>query len=95
MVMMNPRIKHRNSTIPRFLDWAILVPIFSPIGVIASSAPKVKNIMPMIRRTAPNRNKSNMLGGIGAMVKLNRITIPIVGSTAIRASFNFSLNLFR
>ena len=60
------------------------------MGDMASSAPRVKNIMPTTSIAAPNRNKSRMLGGIGAMVKLNNNTIPMVGSTAISASFNFS-----
>lgn len=63
------------------------------MGVIASSAPRVKNIIPITRSTAPNKNISKIPGGTGAIVKLNNSTIPIMGSTALKASSNFSVNL--
>ncbi|BDF03041.1 hypothetical protein CE91St63_01030 [[Clostridium] hylemonae] len=36
-----------------FFVRVILVPIRSPMGVIAISAPRVKNIIPTMRSTAP------------------------------------------
>ena len=92
MVITNPRIKHRKNTIQNLWEFAIFVPTFSPIGVMASSAPRVNSIMPTTRSTAPNRNKSRMLGGTGAMVKLKSSTSPMMGSTAFNASSNFSAN---
>ena len=75
-----------------FLDCAILVPIRSPIGVMDNSAPKVKNIMPTIRRIAPIIKDIRIPGGIGAIVKLKNNTIPMIGNTASNDSFNFSSN---
>ena len=52
-----------------------------------------EKIMPATRSTAPNKNRSRIPGGTGAMVKLSRSTMPIIGSTAFHASFNFSVSL--
>ncbi len=92
MVITKPRKKQRKNTIQILPELAIFVPTFSPMGVIASSAPRVKSIIPMTRSTAPNRNKRSMLGKTGAMVKLRSNTSPIMGSTAFNASSNFSAN---
>ena len=93
MVMTKPSRKQRKRIVPRCMVLAIFVPTFSPMGVIDSSAPSVKNIIPMISSTAPNKNRSRMLGGMGAIVKLKSSTIPMIGATAFKASFNFSENL--
>ena len=67
-------------------------PTFSPIGVIDSSTPTLKNNIPTINSTAPTRKVNRILGGIGAMVKQSNNTIPRIGNTALRVSENFSLN---
>ena len=91
--MTNPSRKHRNRIVPRCIVFAIFVPTFSPMGVMDNSAPSVKNIIPTMSSTAPNKNRSRMLGGMGAMVKLKSSTIPMIGATAFKASFNLSENL--
>ena len=58
------------------------VPTRSPMGVMAISAPWVKNIMPTISSTAPSKKHSRMLGEMGAMLKHSSSTIPMIGSTA-------------
>ena len=76
-----------------FLLLVILVPIRSPIGVMAISAPRVKNIIPAIISTAPIRKHSRILGEMGATEKLSSKTIPIIGNTARKDSCNFSCSL--
>ena len=90
MVIMKPRRKQRNSTSPRCMLPAIFLPTFSPMGVMDSSAPRLKNIMPRISRIPPKRNSRRIPEGRGAMVKLKRSTIPIMGRTAFNASLSFS-----
>ena len=62
---------------------------FSPMGVMDISAPRVKNIIPAMTITAPTRKHSRILEVMGAMVKLNTITIPTTGRTAFKDSANF------
>lgn len=93
MVIITPRRKHSRQTTQSFIERAIFVPTRSPIGVMASSTPNVKNIMPTTKSTAPNRNNNRILGESGAIVKLSSNTIPMMGNTALRASSNFSANL--
>ena len=89
MVITTPNRKD-NTTISRiFLLWVILAPTFSPMGVMDISAPRVKNIIPAMTITAPTRKHSRILEVMGAMVKLNTITIPTTGRTAFKDSANF------
>lgn len=91
--MINPMIKLIAMIKNRFLDLVMVVPVRSPIGVIESSTPTLKNNIPTMRRAAPIRNVIKILGGIGAMVKHKKRTIKSIGKTALRVSFSFSLNL--
>ena len=70
--------------------FALLAASISLMGVIESSAPRVKKIMPMTRSTAPNKNRSRIPGGIGAMVKLKEDTMAIIGRTAFSVLVSFS-----
>ncbi len=92
MVTIKPRMKVRAVINHNFLVCVILVPTFSPMGVMDISAPKVKNIIPTIRNTAPSRNASRIPGSSGAIVKHSTSTIAMIGSTAFRVSFSFSSN---
>lgn len=76
-----------------FLDFVIMVPTRSPMGVMDISTPTLKNNIPMMSRAAPTRNVIKMLGGMGAMVKHSSKTMPRIGNTAFNVSENFSLNL--
>ena len=76
-----------------FLLPVMQLPTRSPIGVIAISAPGVKNIMPTTSSAAPMRKQSRMLGEIGAIVKQSRSTMPMIGSTARKDSASFSRSL--
>ena len=62
---------------------------------MASSAPIVKSIIPTTSNTAPIKNAIKILVEIGAIVKLKKSTIAMMGNTAFNVSFNFSLNLER
>ena len=52
-----------------------------PIGVIAVSAPRVKNAMPTINSTAPIKKETSILLGIGATVKHSSSTMMVIGRT--------------
>lgn len=93
MVMIKPIIKLIRITINTFLDFVMMEPTRSPIGVIDISTPTLKKSMPTINRTAPIRKVIRILGGIGAMEKHNSNTIAKIGKTAFRVSVSFSLNL--
>ena len=92
MVIINPMIKLIRMTINTFLDFVMMEPTRSPIGVIDISTPTLKKSMPTINRTAPTRKVIRILGGIGAMEKHNINTIAKIGKTAFRVSVSFSLN---
>ena len=68
--------------------WVILLPTFSPMGVMLISAPRVKNIIPSITKTEPNRKLKRTLGLTGAIVRLSTSTMAMTGATATSASFN-------
>ena len=93
IVIINPSKNEIKITSHSFLLLVILVPIRSPIGVIAISAPRVKNIIPAINSTAPIKKQSKILGEIGATEELSNNTIPTIGNTALNDSCNFSCNL--
>ena len=78
-----------------FRDCVIAVPTRSPIGVIARSAPSVKNIIPTTSSTAPIRNTISNPGEIGAIVKHRNNTIRMIGMTARSASSSFSSRFVR
>ena len=73
-----------------FLLCVILAPTFSPIGVIETSAPKVKSIIPTITNRAPSKKLKRMLGESGTRRKLKRRTMQMIGITATIASCIFS-----
>ena len=56
------------------------------MGVMATSAPTEKNIIPTTSITAPSRKLSITPLGIGAMVRLSIITSTTMGMTAVNAS---------
>ena len=93
MVIINPMIKLIRMTINTFLDFVMMEPTRSPIGVMDISTPTLKKSIPMINKTAPTRKVIRILGGMGAMEKHNNNTIAKIGKTAFRVSVSFSLNL--
>ena len=52
------------------------------MGVMAVSAPVVKNIMPTKMSTVPIKNQSRTLGESGAMVNESASTMVMMGRTA-------------
>ena len=90
IVIRKPSTKPSGSMSQTRFVCVMLAPTRSPIGDIASSAPRLKSIMPTISNTAPMRNAIRMLVGIGATVKHSSSTMPMIGSTAFSDSFNFS-----
>ena len=87
---MTPSIKLAKTIIQTLLDLVIQEPTLFPIGVIAVSAPTVKNAIPTMSITAPVMNDMSILLGMGAMVKHSKRTIPVIGSTDESASFILS-----
>ena len=92
-VMIKPRTKPRITITHSFLERVMLLPTRSPMGVMAISAPRVKNIIPITSITAPIIYSSIMPGEMGTMVKHSASTIMMIGSTALTASFSFSFSL--
>lgn len=80
-------------TINTFLDFVIMEPTRSPIGVIDISTPTLKKSIPTIKSAAPTRKVIRILGGIGAMEKHSSNTMAKMGKTAFKVSISFSLNL--
>ena len=68
-------------------------PMRLPIGCMDSSAPSVKNIMPITSSRLPKRKVSSVPLGTGTMVRESTKTIRAIGMTAPSASFSFSLSL--
>ena len=89
-VISTPRTKPESRMSHSFRVLVSLPPTCCPMGSMASSAPRVKNIIPMISSTPPNRNDSRMLLGMGATETLSSSTMAMMGTTALRDSFNFS-----
>ena len=67
-------------------------PIWSPMGIMAMSAPREKNPMPTISMPAPSRNSSSVPMGMGASVKLSTSMMTVMGSTEERDSAIFSFS---
>ena len=88
MVMMKPSRNDRATTTLSLRLRVMQVPTRSPMGVMAISAPSVKNIMPAIRNTAPTRNVSTMPGEMGATLKQSTMTMSRIGRTAFRDSIS-------
>ena len=94
IVIITPSRKLTKTITHTLFDLVMHEPTLLPIGVIAVSAPTVKNAIPTISITAPVRKDTSILLGIGAIVKHSRSTITVIGSTDVRASFSFSLSSF-
>ena len=94
-VMMKPSKKASTTTTHSFLLPVMAEPTRSPMGVMESSAPRVKNIIPTRMSTVPTKKQSRMPEGMGAMEKQSSSTTPTMGSTACIASVNFSFRALR
>ena len=66
---------------------------YSPIGVIAVSAPRVKNPMPTTTKRTPNKKDKNKPLPIGVNVTESNNTISAIGRTEEYASLIFSLRI--
>jgi len=86
MVIINPIIKPIKIMTESFLDFVIMVPTLSPMGVMDNSTPTLKSSIPTINKTAPIKNVIKILGGMGAIVKHNNKTIARMGKTAFIVS---------
>ena len=95
MVISAPSKKPVGRMIQSFRVLVMNDPTCCPIGSIASSAPRVKNIIPTISSAPPSRNASSTLLVTGAMLSASASTIATIGSTACSASFSFSRSLAR
>ena len=89
-VTTTPIRKLTETTTQSFRDPAIWDPACSPMGVMAVSAPRVKNPMPTMSSTAPAKKARRMSTGSGARVRQRTSTMAVMGSTEDRASRTFS-----
>ena len=89
-VISTPSTKPRIRIRRRFRVRVTRAPTCPPIGVMATSAPTEKNIMPPTSITAPRRKLSITPLGIGATVMLSISTSVTMGSTAASASRSLS-----
>ena len=74
----------------RFFVLVSAVPIFEPMGIIATSAPSENRPMPTTIITAPMRKHSSRSACIGITNRHSTSTIATIGSTEIAASRVFS-----
>ena len=88
--MITPRRKASTRTTQSFRLFVIAGPTRSPMGDMAISAPRLKNIIPTVRSTAPARKQSRIPEGTGTSAKHSTKTIPAIGSTAAVDSLSFS-----
>ena len=93
-VMMMPKINPMISGSANRFDLLSSIPIPSPMGVMATSAPNVNKPMPTTNKIAPNRNNTKVPGVIGVKVILNISTIAVIGRTDASDSKIFSINCF-
>ena len=82
MVMINPSKKDTRMMTNTFRLLVRQDPTRSPMGLMETSAPRVKNIIPARINMAPMRKHSRMLGETGAIKKHRISTIQIIGRTA-------------
>ena len=83
-------IKHTAQIAKTFLDFVSCSPTFSPMGIIAISAPRVKRLIPSTRKIEPTAKSASTEPDRGAMVKCSARTMTRIGSTDNKASFTFS-----
>ena len=74
-------------------DFVIADPTYSPIGIIAVSAPRVNSPIPRISITAPIMNESITPLLIGKNIKHRINTITVTGKTEESDSFSFSSSI--
>ena len=94
MVTTAPIKKQIAATPASFQPPPSLRPIWSPMGIMAMSAPSEKKPIPTISMPAPSKNSTIVPLGMGASVKLSASTITVMGSTEESASDIFSLSFF-
>ena len=83
---MNPIVKQSITDIHNFFVLVSCIPVASPIGIIAISAPSEKNPIPMISREAPAINITMVPMDIGTISVLRISTIAVIGNTDANAS---------
>ena len=86
MVTKIPIAKHAAATPAAVLALVSCLPVCSPMGIMAISAPRLKKPMPRMSSTAPTRNIISVASGMGVMVTHSANTISVTGSTAARDS---------
>ena len=91
IVIKKPRAKHINTIGLSDLDFLVSpAPTCSPIGVIATSAPRVKNPIPSIKNNADTQNTTiSSVVRLISGVKLSITTISVIGSIDISDSLIF------
>ena len=93
MVIITPTKKEISSTTHSFLLRVMAAPTSSPMGVMASSVPKVNSPVPIISMAAPTKKPSMVLSGAGTSTKHSANTMTAMGKTDESASFHFSRKL--
>ena len=93
IVINKPNAKHTTTSSKMFFDFVNPEPTYSPIGVIARSAPKLNRPIPKINITDEIiKTIISLLLKLIKGVKFKSITINVTGITETNASFTFNKN---
>ena len=68
------------------------LPMPFPMGVMEISAPSWKNPIPTMSISAPTKNMTTVPNSSGTSSTLIPMTISVIGTTAARDSFSFSIS---
>ena len=90
IVIIVPKIKRVKIMYNIFLLLAMCAPIRSPIADIAISAPKVKSVIPNIKRIVPIKKMAIESAGIGTNMNDSNKTMNAIGKTDVKDSFSFA-----
>ena len=86
MVIKMPTKKNAGKIIHSLLLLITVLPTYSPIGVIAVSAPSVNKPIPITVKNAPSKKDNILPFSTGINVEHNKITINAIGKTEEKAS---------
>ena len=87
-----PMARHTPMMRNVLFDWESFCPMAWPMGIMATSAPRVKRPVPAMRSAAPRMKRSNVPMGMGAIVNDRISTIAVIGRTAASDSRSLDLN---
>ena len=95
MVMKKPMAKAAPIRSRSFRFAVRAAPAFCPMGLIPRSAPTRNRVSPAMTSSEPARKRTRVADPTGAIVKLRRRTIAMMGTTEIQVSFSFTTIFIR